>query len=31
MLVNGQPVDPAPLSTAEADYATILNWITAAQ
>lgn len=31
MLVNGQPVTPAPLATTDADYATILNWITAAQ
>ena len=31
MLVNGQPVTPAPLATTDADYTTILNWITAAQ
>ena len=31
MLVNGQPVTPAPLATSDADYSTILNWITAAQ
>lgn len=31
MLVNGQPVIPAPLATTDADYTTILNWITAAQ
>ncbi len=26
-----QPVSPSPLSTADADYTTILNWITSAQ
>lgn len=31
MLVNGQPVTPAPLATTDADYTTILNWIIAAQ
>ena len=31
MLVNGQPVTPTPLATSDADYSTILNWITAAQ
>jgi hypothetical protein len=31
MLVNGTAVTPPPLSTADADYATLLNWITAAQ
>jgi len=30
MLVNGSPVSP-PLSTSDADYTTILNWINAAQ
>lgn len=31
MLVDGQPVNPAPLATTDADYTTILNWIIAAQ
>ncbi|MBI3608196.1 MAG: PD40 domain-containing protein [Nitrospirae bacterium] len=31
MIVNGQPVSPVPLATSDADYITILNWITAAQ
>lgn len=31
MLVGGQPVNPAPLATTDADYTTILNWIIAAQ
>jgi hypothetical protein len=31
MIQNGQPVNPAPLATTDADYTTILNWITAAQ
>jgi mono/diheme cytochrome c family protein len=31
MIHNGQPVDPAPLATTDADYTTILNWIIAAQ
>jgi mono/diheme cytochrome c family protein len=31
MIQDGQPVNPAPLATTDADYTTILNWITAAQ
>lgn len=31
MFVGGQPVNPAPLATTDADYTTILNWIIAAQ
>jgi mono/diheme cytochrome c family protein len=31
MISNGQPVSPSPLATTDADYTTILNWITAAQ
>ncbi len=31
MLVDGQPVNPAPLATSDTDYTTILNWIIAAQ
>lgn len=31
MLVNGTPVSPPPLSTSDADYTTLLNWIMAAQ
>jgi len=31
MISSGQPVSPPPLATTDADYTTILNWITAAQ
>jgi len=31
MLVNGTPVTPPPLSVTDADYTTLLDWITAAQ
>jgi hypothetical protein len=31
MISNGQPVTPPPLAITDADYTTILNWITAAQ
>ena len=31
MLVNGTAITPPPLSKTDADYTTILNWITAAQ
>jgi len=29
--VNGTPVTPPPLSVTDADYTTLLDWITAAQ
>ena len=31
MISNGQPVSPAPLSTSDPDYTTLLNWILSAQ
>jgi hypothetical protein len=31
MLVNGTPVTPPPLAVTDADYTTLLDWITAAQ